>query len=200
MSEKSSRSDIVYSYTAGKIEYLMSIADTGAGRGIMASLRHGMGRKPGELPELWGIIFDRIPDELIGQREPSYAEWAVYTALTLYALHQQGNEFNANAQNVSVGSAAARLIKKDEDMKRIINRLNLVITSVSPEDLAYHLRGIIQLLKSENIPLDYAQLAKELYLFHNQDYAGNIKLSWGRDFYSLHNELTENDLQKGEDE
>lgn len=87
-----SKSDMVYRYTASKIEYLHSIADTGRGKGYLAELRHGIGKKPGELPSLWWLIFDRIDEELKGSKCASNAEWAVYTALTLYALHQQGND------------------------------------------------------------------------------------------------------------
>lgn len=43
-----SKSDMVYRYTASKIEYLHSIADTGRGKGYLAELRHGIGKKPGE--------------------------------------------------------------------------------------------------------------------------------------------------------
>lgn len=178
-----SKREQVFMYTASKLEYLRSISDTGAGKGLMANLRHGIGKKPGELPELWGMIFDRIPDELTGRKEASDAEWAVYTALTLYALHQQGSDVNMNQKDISVGRAAANLVKNEDDTERVLNRLNLVATAVSPEDLAYHLRGLVQLLKSEDIPLDYARLAKELYQFHNNESASSIKLSWGRDFY-----------------
>lgn len=80
-----SKSDMVYRYTASKIEYLHSIADTGRGKGYLAELRHGIGKKPGELPSLWWLIFDRIDEELKGSKCASNAEWAVYTALTLYA-------------------------------------------------------------------------------------------------------------------
>lgn len=176
-----SKSDQIYKYIVYKIEHIRT--DIGAGKGIMANLRHGIGKRPGEIPELWGIIFDNIPTELMGHKEASNAEWAIYTALTLYALHQQGNDKYMNEKDMSVGRAAARLVESEDDTKRIINRLNLVVTSVSPEDLAYHLRGIIQLLKSKGIPLDYAKLAKEIYLFYDQERAGAIKLSWGRDFY-----------------
>lgn len=179
-----SKSDLVYRYVASKIEYIRSISDTGAGRGIMANLRHGIGKKVGELPELWGMVFEGIPDELTGYREASNAEWAVYTALTLYALHQQGKEECMHDKNTSLGTASAHLVENDDDMGRILNRLNLVATSVSQEDLAYHLRSVVQLLKSKSISLDYARLAKELYLFHRQETADYIKLSWGRDFYA----------------
>lgn len=42
-----SKSDMVYRYTASKIEYLHSIADTGRGKRYLAELRHGIGKKPG---------------------------------------------------------------------------------------------------------------------------------------------------------
>lgn len=181
-----SRSDMVYSYTERKIKYLESIADTGAGKGIMAELRRGTGKKVGELPELWGIVFDRMPEELLGKNEPSFAEWAVYTALTLYALHCQGSDESMHKKDISFGSAVSQLVENEDDYQRIINRLNIVATSVTQEDISYHLRGIIQLLKNKGIKLDYARLAKELYLF-DSDYSFKIKLSWARDFYRCRN-------------
>lgn len=60
-------------------------------RAALANLRRGVGRAPGELPELWGSFLADMPEEFFGRGgAPSEAEWAVYLALTLYALHQQG--------------------------------------------------------------------------------------------------------------
>ena len=70
--------DQVYHYTARKIAHLQSIQDSGSGRGMLAELRRGVGKAPGELPELWGMLFDRIPEELTGKNGASPAEWAVY--------------------------------------------------------------------------------------------------------------------------
>lgn len=178
-----SKSDQVYAYTASKIKYLQSIADTGSGKGFLAELRHGIGKNPGELPSLWCIIFDGMPEELLGKSGSSYAEQAVYTALTLYALHQQGNSESMNRPDISIGKAAYHIAKNEDDEQRIINRLNLVVTAVSADDASRQLRGLVQLLKSESVPLDYALLAKQLYLFNYPDSAAEIKLSWGRDFY-----------------
>lgn len=192
-----SKSDLVYKYTASKLKYLRSISDTGEGRGLLANLRRGIGKAPGELPELWGMIFDRMPEELSGDKCASDAEWAVYTALTMYALHQQGSDKNMDQTGISIGQAAAMLVKTDNDEERIVKRLNLVATAVSPKDLAYHLRGVVQLLKSENIPFDHAQLSKELYQFHDKERATYIKLSWGRDFYRERNKSTKKENENG---
>lgn len=183
-----SRADDVYKLTIKKIEYLQGIKGIGAGKGILAELRRGVGKHPGEMPELWGFIFDDMSDELLGDKNSFRAEWAVYTALTLYALHCQGSDREVYVKGVSIGQAAAGLVSSEDDIPRVMNRLNLVVTAVSQDDLAYHLRGLIQLIKGSNIGLDHAALAKEIYLFSNSDIANDIKLRWGRDFYrSIYN-------------
>ena len=189
MSNDMSIADKVYSYTAAKIAYLKSLEETGAGKGMLAELRRGIGKSPGELPELWGMIFDRMPEELLGKcrNEISSTEWAVYTVLTLYALHKQGADYEVNKQGASIGAAAAGLVESEDDMPRVTNRFQLVVTANSPFDLAYHMRGLIQLFKSNSIPLDYAALAKDLYLFNISDAANSVKLRWGRDFYRVIN-------------
>lgn len=178
-----SKSEQIRYYVLRKIKYLYENTDQGAVRGMLANLRHGIGKEPGELPELWGAVFDGIPEELIGTKAPSDAEWAIYTAVTLYAMHQQGNEECVHTDAVSIGKAAAELVKSDDDTERILNRMKLIATAVTPSDLAYHLRGIIQLLKGETVKLDYAELAAELYLFRFPDNANSIRIQWGRDFY-----------------
>lgn len=183
MTEKISKTKQIYVYTLQKIKFLHEIRDTGVGRGMLANIRRGIGKYPGEIPELWGILFDRMPEELLGTKGASFAEWAVYTALTLYALHQQGNEKFMNAEDISIGKAASMLVKSEDDEERIRRRLGLVVTATSPSDLAYYLRGVIQLLSREAIGIDYPRLARELYLMNNEESSKAIKLAWGRDFY-----------------
>lgn len=178
-----SRADEVYKFTLRKIMYLQSIKDSGAGKGFLAELRRGVGKHPGEMPELWGFIFGDMPAELLGDKYASRSEWAVYTALTLYALHCQGSDMEVYSEGVSIGQAAAGLVGSEDDIPRVTNRLNLVVTAVSQDDLAYYLRGLMQLIKGCNTGLDHAMLAKEIYLFSNSDAANDIKLRWGRDFY-----------------
>lgn len=52
-------------------------------RAELAELRRGVGRQPGDLPALWGVVLADIPEQLQGSNGPSKAEWAVYAALTL---------------------------------------------------------------------------------------------------------------------
>lgn len=155
-----SKSDMVYRYTASKIEYLHSIADTGRGKGYLAELRHGIGKKPGELPSLWWLIFDRIDEELKGSKCASNAEWAVYTALTLCALHQQGNDRFMYEKGYTLGRAAYHIANSSDDEERVVNRLNLVVHDIkyllmpeeNPDD-----EKAMYLWNDKNEPLDYGK-------------------------------------------
>ena len=46
-----------------------------------------------------------------------------------------------------------------------------------------HLRGLVQLMSSKDIPLDYVSLAGDLYEFQTRDGAARARLRWGQDFY-----------------
>ena len=78
-----------------------------------AELRRGVGRQPGDLPALWGALLADMPEQLQGSNGPSKAEWAVYMALTLFALHQQGEAgVSMNQPGRTLGSAVRQLAEK----------------------------------------------------------------------------------------
>lgn len=153
----------------------------------LAQLRRCAGKKPGELPELWGVLFEDLPEDLMSRNgEPTRAEWAIATALSLYALHQQGSEIgngHVYQQGSSLGKAVRLLAKNDDDLDRVRRKFNICATSADIQECAHYLRGIVQLLRAENIPLDYPALARDLYLFQTVDGAASVKLRWGQDFY-----------------
>ena len=78
-------------YAAQQLHRLQALPDNQR-RAELAKLRRGIGHAPGELPELWGSFLLGMPESFQGRSAPSAAEWAVYLALTLYAMHQQGND------------------------------------------------------------------------------------------------------------
>ena len=77
--------------TEGKLDWLLKQASEGVCRATLAQLRRGVGRTPGEIPDLWGILLQDMPEDMQGHGSTaSYQEIAIYTALTLFAVHQQG--------------------------------------------------------------------------------------------------------------
>ena len=159
-------------------------------RADLANLRRGIGKAPGDLPELWGLLFRDFPEELMSSTgEPTWAEWAVSGALTLYALHQQGAQRSMPADGQRLGMAIWWLARNDADqlktdrLKAVQRRFNAFATARSMPECLHHLRGLIQLLRSKDIPLDYVELAGDLYEFQTPDGAARVRLRWGQDFY-----------------
>ena len=141
-------------------------------RAELAELRRGVGRQPGDLPALWGALLADMPEQLQGSNGPSKAEWAVYTALTLFALHQQGEAgVSMNQPGRTLGGAVRQLAEKtaagqDWTESSVLRRFNALATA------------------------DYPQLAEDLYQYQFVDGAPNVRLRWGRDLYASPTEKT----------
>ena len=177
----------IYSFTERRISQILTSGNAGAQKAVLANLRKGIGLAPGEDPQLWGIFLQNMPEEFYSSSgKPSRAEWAVYTALTLFALHQQGHDPQKDPMSktgASFGGAVAKLIHSDDEVERILRRFNTAATSADITEAAYHLRTLIQLLRGEGIPVDYPALAKDLYFFQNPEFLPSVRLRWGQDFY-----------------
>ena len=186
----------VKEYTKRKLFYLAN-ASEGKNRALLAEIRKGIGKSPGEDPKLWGILFEGMPDDMMSQNEEStYAEWAVYISITLYALHQQGKEIkteNMNVEKVGIGQAVAKLITNEDERERIERRFGALATADGMPAVSYYLRGIVQMLRGNGIGLDYALLAYDLFIFQMPGKASSIRLKWGQDFYRVLNKWNKED-------
>lgn len=193
---KERQSDAVYKETVKRLNWLLK-PDDAAVKARLAELRHGIGSIPGSVPVLWGLIFDDLPESMLGKYgKPSREEWAIYDALTLYALHQQGNDpvtSNMNCKGVSLGKAACKLVYEEggteDDRARISRRFNQIALAADIETLTYYLRTFIPLLRGAGIGLDYAMLAQDIYMCQTENGQSAVRLRWGQDYYSfIHNE------------
>lgn len=175
--------------TAHSITRIMSLPDAQR-RASLAELRRGVGRAPGAIPALWGELlmgWDSFFNDDTSSRavdEPTYEEWAVYTALTLFAMHQQGADRSMYVEGVRFGTAVGKLVKDNDDVDRVLHRFNPAATAADMGEAAHYLRGLIQILRSESIGFDHAELASDMYLYQlSPESADRVRLKWGRDFY-----------------
>jgi len=191
----------VQSFTAGKLKRLLASPDDSSTKAALANMRRGIGRAPGDMPGLWGVLFRDMPEEMLSSsKAPSKAEWAAYIALTLFALHQQGRDPSKepmSREKYTLGRAVRALIPTGDDdaESRIQRRFNAAATSGDMDELAYHLRGVVQLLRAEGIPLDYPALAADIFNYQFQDRAPSVRLAWGQDFYRIREEKTQNETE-----
>ena len=84
-----------------------------------------------------------------------------------------------------LGRRVRKLVKPKEqpDDASVLRRFNALATASTMPECAHHLRGIIQLLRAGGIPLDYVQLAEDLYWLQNPVTAQRVRLRWGQDYY-----------------
>ncbi len=178
-------------FVAWKIKWINSMARESQAKATLANLRRGIGKVPGELPEIWGVIFQNFPrvlSEKTSEIEPSKAEWAAYLTLTLYALHQQGHDMekeNMQREGVGLGTAVQRLAPDGEAVENssVFSRFQTLATSSDIKELAHHLRGIIQLLSQGKIGLDYVKLSEDLYQYQFDESRNGVRLKWGRQYF-----------------
>ena len=178
----------VETFTRQKISQI--IAQSKSNARMLAELGRGIGKAPGEVPQLWGYFLDSMPEEFYGDREPSRAEWAVYTSLTLFVLHQQGKNVGTDSmqqEGMRLGTAIARLIQTENDRERISRRFYTIATANSMEELSHYMRGVVQLLRGKDIGLDYPALAGDIYCFQFPELVARVRLKWGQDFYRYTN-------------
>ncbi|MCD8148563.1 MAG: type I-E CRISPR-associated protein Cse2/CasB [Clostridiales bacterium] len=178
------------------VESLLKMPDDSARRAALANWRRGVGKAPGELPRVMGLLLQRIPEEMYAddrgyeREEASPAEWAIYTAVTLFALHQQEKDCRLepmHREGKTFGAAMAGLAGKEEDKERIIRRFNMVITSADMREMSHHLRSVAQMLNAKGIPADYAALAGDVYRYQRISDRDSVRLQWGQNFYGTLN-------------
>ena len=168
--------------------------DTDNSRALLAGLRRGAGRVPGEFPGLWGDIFKDAAlenPEAFAYGSPSAFEWAVYTAMTLYAINAQGTNGRKNMCGVGIGTALAELASVNakggssvEDEKaKIWKRFCTVMSCFDMRSMSERLRQIVRLMHGTGLGMDYGKLAGQLYIWQLDGGPQQIKLLWARDFW-----------------
>jgi CRISPR system Cascade subunit CasB len=163
-------------------------------RSILAKLRRGAGKPPGYLPEIWEYTVAALPESSDWGDEARYrAEYAVHAALTLFALHRQGADSritglarradkSGKRRPVSFGAAAGGIAFGDEDRRKAVTRrFNAAVTSGTADELTTHARSLVQMLKGEDVDMDYPKFARDLFEWQRD--AEKTRLEWGRDYW-----------------
>ncbi len=162
--------------------------DTSSGKAMLARLRQSIGKPISETVAVWPILFEDLPEEFLGRNgHTSDEEQAILVTLQLYALHQQSQSQNVFAgegnkyQNIGY---SFRQLCQGGDTTAIDRRFNVMITASTFEELVYHLRHLITLLKSKSpeTKVDYAKLSEDSYWFL-RNYQESVRLSWAREYY-----------------
>ena len=194
-----SKKEQVGSFVASRIGMLQNGSPWAASE--LAKLRRCAGKSLEEATDAWEVLFSEAPPEIsprTGNASPVNTEIASFMALTLFAVHQQGQNVSVNCRDRSFSSAVSLLVKNGSDSIR--NRFNAVMTAQDLTELAHHMRGLIQIMRAspELIGFNYPRLAMDLYEFQFDDSKNKVRLRWAKDFYHANGLNKEN--KEGEKE
>lgn len=169
----------------------------------LAQLRRALPRGGVLPPDAWPI-FERpgFDKRLAGHGDSaSTAELAAASALALFALHQQSRRsepMHRRGQGYRVGQAAFRL-RVRVDSAGVERRMQAMIRTQSLDQVLEHLRGLVGQLRTHDIALDYAQLARDLDAVQHPSARKGVRTRWSRDFYRpAGDEDTDTDQNPGE--
>ena len=165
------------------VEHLNSLVTT-QNLGALALLRRGLGRRPGETPELFTQVLPYLaPSEAMNTAQREREEDAALLVASLYAFWHQGKATPRPAQKVSLGAAFLQLAKKSGSDS--IEPRFVALLKASHERLPDHLRHAIALLKAQDIPLDWALLLRDLSQWDeaNRRAQHPVRRRWARDFW-----------------
>lgn len=144
-------------------------------RAALAALRRGLGKRPGEAAEMYPYVVRWLPAEAGRWREEAH-----YLVAALLAYHQvswptaEGDRGLTNL-GASFGRLAAAVVS-DSVEKRFV-----ALLSCDREDLPEHLRHGVALLKSKEVPVDWAQLLRDVQDWDREDRA--VQRGWARAFW-----------------
>jgi len=199
MSVEQSRVNRTAEYVASRVGRLQVRyrADRSDAVAALARLRRGVGRPPGEDIELFGLAFENpqseegeagsLFDELsLRGDEVTREEAAAFSAITLFAMHQQSRrDASMHRRGYSFGRSARLLGRQSGNRDAVRRRFVALGTATTWDETVHHARGLIQQLRQYKIPLDYGQFTKDLFDLRGER-AERVRMSWGRDFYRTH--------------
>lgn len=148
----------------------------------LAALRRGVGRSLEEAPGSWPYVM-----EVVGSNQ--FREEPAHVALGLFALHHQSQDAGSmNRPGWGLGRACGVLKRRrgarglsDDGVER---RFHSVVGADSLPAVATHLRGLVTLLRGEDLPLDYRQLYWDLAAWQAPERRDRVALRWARDYFS----------------
>ncbi|HLR96551.1 MAG TPA: type I-E CRISPR-associated protein Cse2/CasB [Jiangellaceae bacterium] len=175
---------------AGRVQALQaaSLKDSPRAVARIAQLRRAVSAAPGELPEVWEDTIGVVPEDLLGRGdEPSPSERAAHHGMTLFALHRQGKSATAHVPQAPFGRAVRELarhraIGEGDEAEGVRRRFDALVTASTAEEGAYHLRGLILMLRDAGLSIDYGLLAQDLADLWTPARRDAARLRWARQY------------------
>jgi CRISPR system Cascade subunit CasB len=145
-------------------------------RAALATLRRGLGRKPGEEMGIYRYLGRFANGMKSYQQEEAY-----HLVATLFGLYPS-KSWSSGDENESTNLGASFKRLQAEMGGDGAERRFTALLNAHSEDLAEHLRQVVGLLKSKDIPIDWVQLLKAVE-FWDFDDERRTQRAWAKAFW-----------------
>lgn len=155
-------------------------------RAVLATLRRGLTRPPGEDPETYPYVVPFLPDQPRPRQEAAY-----FLVAGLFALWHQGSTRQTPTQTSADLGAALAEVRAQQAHERgqqpeagdSLERRFVALLSSEWSALPYHLRQLVNLLRSREVPIDWLQLLGDLQRW--DDPHRSVQRRWARSFWRV---------------
>lgn len=156
------------------VRYLISL-EPDKNLGALAALRRGLSGEPRTVAAVFPYVVPYLPTTATLAEQQAYELVAA-----LFATHREHWYVQRGQRELrNMGASFARLSlnrAKESLEKRFVALLN-----ASGEDLRYHLRHAVALLKASDISIDWAQLLRDVQEWGDEDRP--VQRAWARAFW-----------------
>lgn len=145
-------------------------------RGALAALRRGLGKRPGEAPEMFPFVVPWVPGDVYGWREEVY-----YIVASLFALHPVSwTHVPDGAHNL--GASLSVISAKKEESADAVDRRFVALLNAHRDDLSEHLRFIVSLCAGKEAPIDWTALLHDLARWDLPQ--RSVQRAWARRYWT----------------
>ena len=162
-------------------------------KAVLASLRTAYELSSPQAQPVWPLLLGNLDtNDLSRNGRPTHAETAIYTALHLYALHQQGHDaivdgaaYGDDATGRTLFGVLAQLRQRPDSQVALDRRIQPLLASTNFKSVVNALTHIVSIIKGQtSTPIDYAALAQDFYWFQaSYESANRVRLRWGEAYY-----------------
>ncbi|QMU08780.1 type I-E CRISPR-associated protein Cse2/CasB [Levilactobacillus suantsaii] len=165
-------------------------------KGVLASIRDSATLVGPRAQAAWPVMMMYLTPQMLSKTgQPTLAETAIYTAMRLYAIHQQskdqlvyGSAFDSNKElkGKSLFVALAELRQDDDTRVALDRRVQQLLGTTNVNSIITGITHLVGMLKANNWAqkIDYAQLAQDFHsLQAGYDQANRVRLRWGQAYF-----------------
>lgn len=170
--------------SSGLIEWLRGLAER-KDRARLAALRRGLLLEPYQFYELYRVV----PPQFLEGVSRAEVQRRMTVAI-LFATHplsfvqdpvnQRPRNLGESLRLLAAKRAGGSINAEEGPAEPLKRRLDAVLAAPSDE-LFHHLRQVIRLLKADEVPVDWAQLLRDLRNWDRED--RQVQWWWSHSFY-----------------